>query len=690
MSNKITMKMSTNPRLLKDVLTLYRSTFNALKELIDNSIQARATEICINLKPSDCDQDSIEYHPIDVIEVKDNGIGVPFSSFKDSVMEIATQSKAEGQGVGRFGALQIGKEMKIETSAFDHASNKTTITSVTINASSLSSKDLQQIEFPIETEEVEGKSKSYYNVSISDLYSNSQDKIKKKNRLSEEFTNVNTLKQALFENYTFDIFENRVQFVVNGEQLHRDQFLLDTPRFKSCQVKCSDGEEHEIKMYFYKVNLKSADINVFFQAEVAGLKSSIARYSYVSPWHTSDAGAWYILVESDLITNDMVSDFALADFGNDAKAVQESIRSTIDDFFKADNRKFLGFIERLKTDKYYPYDKAENVFTLEEVVFNHTAYIIENNQKLLETSNQARTVIYPMIKRLIEDGNTEFLYEEILKLSDESREKFITLLDQTELSDVVEFTSSVARHTKFLDFLYDLCYGDVSEWLKERKQLHQIVKNELWLFGEQYTNTTQLWSDKNLENNLMQLHTKYFSYEPTEEDENIIAECKDKNHDITDLFFYNKVKLGSGRSEVIIVELKSPSCAIADNEITQIERYRRDIVNSSAYPRDKVEYKIILVSSKITDNARIKLQGAPTWNNPDDPFLYSIYNQNGWSIKLYVMEWSELIDVNRQKLSYLSDSLNVKVEDVGEVFKREYPHLLDEKSRNRLNQRALK
>lgn len=690
MSNIITMKMSTNSRLLKDVLTLYKSTFFALKELIDNSIQARATQICINLKPSDCDPDSVEYHPINVIEVNDNGTGVPLSLFKDSVMEIATQNKVEGKGVGRFGALQIGKEMRIETSAFDPASKKMTITSVSINANSLSSKDLQQIEFPIETEEVEELSESYYKVSILDLYSNSQDKIKKKNKLSEEFATVESFKQALFENYTFDIFENRVRFLVNGEQLHREQFVLETPRFKSCMVSCSDGVEHEIKMYFYRVNLKSADINVFFQGEVAGVKSSIARYSYVCPWHTSDAGAWYILVESDLITNDMVSDFAIADFGNDAKIVQESIRSAIDDFFKADNRRFLGFIERLKADTYYPYEKGKSESTLEEMVFNHTAYIIENNQKLLETSNQARIVIYPMVKRLIEDGNTEFLYEKILKLSDDGREKFRNLLCQTELSDVVEFTSSVARHTKFLDFLYELCYGDISKRLKERKQLHQIVKSELWLFGEQYTNTTQLWSDKNLENNLMQLHTEHFSYEPTEAEENIIAECKDKNHDITDLFFYNKVKLGSGRSEVIIVELKAPSCAIAEKEIAQIERYRRDIINSSAYPRDKVEYKIILISSRITDNARIKLQGAPTWNNPDDPFLYSTYNHNGWSIKLYVMEWSELIDINRQKLSYLSESLNVKIEDAGEVFKREYPHLLDEKSRNRLNQRALK
>lgn len=685
------MKMSTNPRLLKDVLTLYRSTFNALKELIDNSIQAKATQICINLKPSDCDSDSIEFHPINAIEVKDNGIGVPFSLFKDSIMEIATENKTEGQGVGRFGALQIGKEMKIETSAFDTSSNKTTITSVTINASSLSSKDLQQIEFPIETEEIEGTARSYYNVSILDLYSNSQDKIKKKNKLSEEFASVETFKQALFENYTFDIFEDRVQFIVNGEKLRREQFLLDTPRFRSCTIKCSDGKEHKISLYFYKVNLKSADINVFFQADVDGLKTSIARYSYVSPWHTSDAGAWYVLVESDLITNDMISDFALTDFGHDSKAIQESIRSTIDDFFKADNRKFLSFIERLKADKYYPYKRGNNVpMPLEEVVFNHTAYIIENNQKLLETSNQARTVIYPMVKRLIEDGNTEFLYREILKLSDETRSKFKDLLIKTDLDDVVEFSSSVAEHIDFLNYLHQLCYGDISDWLKERSQLHKIVKEQLWLFGEEYTASTKLWSDTSLERNLGELHTKYFSYQPSVEDENLIAECKEKDRDITDLFFYNKKQTGYGRSEVMIVELKAPSCAIADKEILQIERYRNDIINSAAYPKDKVTYKIILISSRLTESAKIKVDSSQSWGNSEDPFLYSVYNLHGYEIKLYIMQWSELIEINRKKLSYLSETLNIKAVDAGEKFQKEYPNLLDEKSRNRLNLRALK
>ena len=140
----------------------------------------------------------------------------------------------------------------------------------------------------------------------------------------------------------------------------------------------------------------------------------------------------------------------------------------------------------------------------------------------------------------------------------------------------------------------------------------------------------------------------------------------------------------------MIVELKAPSCAIADKEINQIERYRKDIINSSAYPKDRVTYKIILISSKLTEGARIKMEGSPTWLNNDDPFLYSSYTQHGFDIKLYVMEWGELIEMNRKRLEYLSKSLQVRPEDVGDKFAREYPDLLDEKSRNRLNHRALK
>ena len=68
----------------------------------------------------------------------------------------------------------------------------------------------------------------------------------------------------------------------------------------------------------------------------------------------------------------------------------------------------------------------------------------------------------------------------------------------------------------------------------------------------------------------------------------------------------------------------------------------------------------------------------------------SVLIENGADIKLYIMNWAELINENRKRLSYLSESLNVKEEDVNEKFLREYPELVDEKSRNRLNKRELR
>jgi len=692
MENNIKMRMSTHSRLLKDILTHYKTTFLALKELITNSLQAKASSIEINLIPSDCDEDSIYYNKIDSIEVKDNGHGIPFNDFQNTIMEIATDNKDGGLGIGRFGALQIGEKMTIETIGFDTNEKKYTKSSVTIDASSMKHENLQNIEFEVITSDINGTNvDTYYYVRINNLYQNTAEP-SQKNLLSQEFYNINDFKQSIFESYPFQVFEGKVQFHVNGEVLQKEEFCIDAPKYIFKTITDLKGIEHTINIYLYKVNLKEKDINIFFQVDNAGIKTSVARYQYLSPWYTPDAGAWYIFVDSDIITRDSMSNFDLADLGDyEARAISDCIKEAIDEFFKKSNIKFTSFIEKLTKDPSYPYtilNKDERP-SLEVNVFNHTAYLLEMEQRLIESGNSARKTIYPIIKKIIEDGDTEFLVENVIQLSNDSRRKFCELIEDTKLDDVISFSSSVAKRTQFLDFLYELCYGEISKWLKERKQLHKIVEKELWIFGEEYNESTRLWSDKKLENNLSELHTKHLEYTPTEDDENLIVEAKVYDKDITDLFFYNKKKLGCGREEVIIVELKAPSCAIAEKEINQIERYRRDIIESSAFPKEKIYYKIILISSKISKGARIKIQSARKYNDDSDPFLYSTYQENGTHINLYIMEWNELISDNRKKLSYLSNSLEVKEEDVSEKFLKEYPELIDEKSRNRLNKRTL-
>lgn len=315
-------------------------------------------------------------------------------------------------------------------------------------------------------------------------------------------------------------------------------------------------------------------------------------------------------------------------------------------------------------------------------MFDHAAYILEEDQKLEETQSAARKLIYPLLNKVIEDGNTEFLVENIIGLSDKSREKYKELLDITNLDQIVNFSSSVAKKLQFLDFLHDITYGDISKWLKERSQLHKIVEKELWLFGEEYGASTVLWSDTKLANNLDQLHSDYLDYEPTDDEENLIAEYKEKFGDITDLFFYNERKLGNNRREVMIVELKAPYCKLSQKELNQVEKYAFKIEEMAVFPKVNTTYKILLISSESTRMAKSLLRSGR--KDPNDPFRYRTLSEDGADIRIYMMTWQELIDIDRQRLTYMSDTLKVKEQDANDYFQKNYPELVDFKSKTKL------
>lgn len=113
------MHMNTNARIVSKVLTRNKNTFYALKELINNSIQANASCIEINLIPSNIEIGDWQYKPIERIQIKDNGHGVSFAKFPKSILEIATDNKPNGYGVGRFSGLQLGRNMRITTIGYD-------------------------------------------------------------------------------------------------------------------------------------------------------------------------------------------------------------------------------------------------------------------------------------------------------------------------------------------------------------------------------------------------------------------------------------------------------------------------------------------------------------------------------------------------------------------------------------------
>lgn len=177
-----------------------------------------------------------------------------------------------------------------------------------------------------------------------------------------------------------------------------------------------------------------------------------------------------------------------------------------------------------------------------------------------------------------------------------------------------------------------------------------------------------------------EIRDKYLAYEPSEEAGNIIDDVEGQPglNDITDLFFYNEKVLDNGKREYMVVELKAPKCKLSQKELNQIDRYAFTIEDYPSLPNENVVYKLILISTDVTRFAKSKLSSARA-SHPNHPFLYDLKEDGGKHIEVYVMTWSEIIEANKRKLSYLANGLKTLDEDVKEKFEREYPQILNEK-----------
>lgn len=669
-----TKKITTNTRVIKDLLTKYKDTFQAFRELINNSLQANSKNIEINIEY--VNEANIKA-PIKTIEIKDDGFGVPYSEFENRVLEIGTTVKPSGQGIGRFSSLQIGELMHIDTVGYDSEKMQFSQTKFSIDTLDFNDAQLEETEFKVDYEYLDGEHNPYYKVTIEQLHHNKQEKLAKRNRIHESFLKQN-INQAIFEHYPFEIFHDTVNFIINGKTLKREHFVIDKPSKKSIEYIDKKGKTHNLNFYFYNIKSTLNKVKVFFQTDNAGLKSVAHEYTYSSDWYTPDLGTWFIYIESPMLNTDLFRNLDLETMGEaEINNLKNTIKDTVNDFFKARNKRFDKFLKDLEKDKYYPYQNNEHPASKsQEVLFKKVAYLLEDEHKLIQKDDKIRNFLYPLLDKAISNGNIEYIFKKVLKLSEDSLEKFHNLLKKTDLEDVVHFASVVAEKTEFLEFLHELTYGEISKHLKERSQLHKIVEDELWLFGENYNGTPKLWSDKKIGNILIELREKYFEYEPSNKDENLIELDERGLNDITDLFFFNEKITDSDVKEIMVVELKAPKCAISKKELNQIDEYAFTIEQHSALPNEKVKYKLILISSRLTKYAKSQVKSRRL-TFPDNPFLYDRKTEK--NIEVYVMEWSELIEQNNRKLSYLANKLNIKDKSVKKKFEKEYAELIDEK-----------
>ena len=679
-------KFTVNTRILTDLIPNHITTFSAFCEFINNSIQAQSKNISIDINYTD--QNSISELLIDKIVIKDDGIGVHASELELKTLDIGTGNKEGGKGVGRFCAFQIGKKFTVDTIGYNQKTNNFSKSVIPLSIEQV--KNFAKLG-DLETDTIEGdlgtkKHNTYYCLTIEDLYKSFEtEKGKDKNRkITQQFLKDN-INDSIFERYSLKIFNDEVNFIVNGKKLNKKDFTIGEPIRRVKKYVNKKGEDSKVTFTFFQVK-NIDDIRAFLMVDNAGLSSVANSWKYEANWLSPKIGGWYIYIESDVLTADNFRNIDLDGLDEELANYKSFIKDILNDFYKEKNKEFDNFTENLKQDIYYPYKDREASSKSKELVFDKLAFLVEDKYLLLNNNEKLREIIYPLIDKTISNGELEDILKEILKLDKKVITQFHKLLEKSDLDDIIEFSEKVASKQQDLEFIEKIVYSNISNSIKERKQLHKYLERMLWIFGEQYNESTKLLSDKNLENNLKELRDKHLQYKASKDDDNISDVSEKKIKSITDLFLYSEKVIDENKREVLVVELKAPKVKISQKELLQVEKYASEIEDFGSIS-NKLNFKIILVSSDINRAVTKKIKGIQANSKSENPYYYS-KNEEG-NIEVSVIRWSDLFENTKRKLNYLSAQLKIRDVDIEEKAKKDFEDIEAPKVRSTLTKVAV-
>ena len=617
------------------------------------------------------------------IIIEDDGVGVPFNEFDKRIMELATDSREEGNGVGRFSALQIGKVMNIKTVGYDKEQSKFTTTEVTFNVADFRGQ-LENKELDVYSTTSEEKLETGFRVEIKSLFNN-EPNCKLKNVLAPAFREEN-FPNSIFEVYHQYILNDKVKFIFNNKEITKEDFIEGETRTFSREYHDLKGKVCSInfKIYTLKVKIEKS-IRVFLENNSPNAVIPVTRFKYNSVWVAPEQESQYIIVSSDAITDDLRDRYDMSD-GEDPswKNFSKFLKSQIDEYYKKSNAKYNSFVDSLRLDKSYPFSNEEiEENGLEIQLFNSSLFMLNNDQDILGMKDKSRATFYKMFKNTLDDGNVEYLVNHVLGLTKESRQKMTELIDEVNLDELIRFTSQLAKRQKELKMLRDITINEIDKnvaiW--EGKGLEKIINKDFWIFGEQYDGLPPIVNDTELSNKLSNYIKKNLVYKPTNKDNNLDTSVKGKTKKLQDFFVIKERFLGNNQREVIILFIKSPSTILSLKEYSAYQSLIFDLQKEKDVDRKGIKYVLFYVGTQISEFARPSF-----FANSNDlkPFFLRHIEENDFYLDAFIFEWNELLSFNDNKIKFMGDSLKLNKIDTLSSFIQEYGDSYQPSSRGRL------
>ncbi|OLL33539.1 hypothetical protein BTH42_00655 [Burkholderia sp. SRS-W-2-2016] len=331
-------------------------------------------------------------------------------------------------------------------------------------------------------------------------------------------------------------------------------------------------------------------------------------------------------------------------------AISEA-QQTIKDHFRARAaEEARSVVEEWKDEAVYPFsgEPATPVEKVERQVFDIVAVNVARHLPDFGTSQpKNRKFQLRMLRQAIERSpeDLQIILDEVLLLPKKQREDLAHLLRDTSLSAIISAAKTVADRLKFLTGLEAVLFDpQPKKRLKERSQLHRIIAQNCWLFGEEFGLSVD---DRSLTEVLI-AHRKML-------DPSIVIDAPVKHisqtRGIVDLMLSKATKRHiANKLTHLVVELKAPKVDVGAAEITQIESYAFSVMNDERFRQVGTTWVFWVISDDLAPYARNRVL--------DEAGL--IHTKDNLSI--YAKTWGQVLDENRARLKFFQDALEVQVD----------------------------
>jgi hypothetical protein len=623
----------------------------AIMELIWNSLDADAHNIKIVLREKDLG--------IDKIVVEDDGNGINYTEAEQAFGSLGGSEKKQRrmspgkrklhgeEGQGRYKAFSLGTLVQFKSVFRDNGDYK--LFDVTLDQNRLQ------------------------HAKIDDLKIAKQN-IHQSTGVIVTITNVNQKKASALQGKNFSNFlqENLAAYYshypdfkvwVGSQPINFEACIKN--RFEapfSISLPSTTSREFKVKILEWTIETDrkiylSGPEGVGYHDIPLGIKTTLPisvylHSEYIEKLHSQNL----LLGEMDVVLSEAIS--------KTRDIIRKYARERLQLYAK-------DFITDLKNENIYPFISPPDteVEVAKRQVFDIVALqISEYVPKFNSQDKSNKKLTFALLKQALESDTESFekIFTEIINLPKVKREELKDILEKTSLVTIIDTMKEVTDRLRILYELKLILFDkEIRKPILERKHLHKIVKNETWIFGDDFTYGAD---DVNLKNVLRE-YLKWLEREDFQE----VLESSNNSHleDIPDICLWKQYSLGeSGRFKNLIIELKRPSKTIGVAEIEQIKKYARAVAKDHRFPTDKTKWVFYLLATNLNEDAMSEC------NQADREFGHVDTKENH---DVYVKKWGELLSEAEARHQYLKVKLDYKVtsnEEGVKLLKEKYSEYL--------------